>query len=93
MIAIDWIGLASLVHTHTLPAIHCLMTDNYEDLYTAVILNIKDIIPQLQPTRVTSDWEKKDHEMLLGMLIQELESTYVGSIILKLFGERYKSVD
>ena len=46
------------IGTHTLPAIHCLITHKDEDLYTAVILKIKDIIPQLQPTKIMSDWEK-----------------------------------
>ena len=46
------------IGTHTLPAIHCLMTHKDEDLYTAVILKILDIIPQLQPTKIMSVCEK-----------------------------------
>ena len=40
---------------HTLPAIHCLMTHKDEQLYTAVILKIQSLLPQLQPTNIMSD--------------------------------------
>ena len=43
---------------NTIPAIHCLKTNTDEKLYTAVIIKIKELIPQLQPTRTTSDWER-----------------------------------
>ena len=29
-----------------------------EELYTAVILKIQSLIPQIQPTNIMSDWEK-----------------------------------
>ena len=34
------------------------MTNKDEELYTAVITKIKELIPQLQPTRTMSDWER-----------------------------------
>ena len=43
---------------NTIPAIHCLMTNKDEELYTAVIITIKELIPQLQPTKAMSDWER-----------------------------------
>ena len=46
------------VGRHSIPAIHCLMTNKDEELYTAVILKIKELIPQLQPTSTMSDWER-----------------------------------
>ena len=46
------------IGTHTIPAIHCLMTHKDEELYTAVVLKIKDLIPQLQPAKIMSDWER-----------------------------------
>ena len=46
------------IGTHTLPAIHCLMTHKDEELYTEVILKIKDLFPQFQPTNIMSDWER-----------------------------------
>ena len=34
------------------------MTNKDEELYTAVIIKIKELIPQLQPTKAMSDWER-----------------------------------
>ena len=45
------------VGRHTLPAIHCLLT-NKKELYSAVLHKIKLIIPQFQPTHAMSDWEQ-----------------------------------
>ena len=38
--------------------IHCLMTHKDEVLYTAVVLKIQELLPQLQPTSMISDWER-----------------------------------
>ena len=46
------------IGTHTLPAIYCLMSHKDEELYIAVILKLKDFIPQLLPTNIMSDWER-----------------------------------
>ena len=43
---------------HSIPGIHCLMTHKDEELYTALILKIKELLPQLQPTSMMSDWER-----------------------------------
>ena len=40
---------------HSIPVIHCLMTHKDEELYTAVVLKIKEFLPQLQPKNTTSD--------------------------------------
>ena len=45
------------VGRHTLPAIHCLLT-NKEGLYIAVLHKLKLMIPQLQQTNGMSDWEQ-----------------------------------
>ena len=42
---------------HSIPGIHCLMTHKDEELYSAVVLKIKELL-QLQPTSMMSDWEK-----------------------------------
>ena len=47
-----------LIGTHALPAIHCLMTHKDEELYTEVVLKVKDLFPQFRPTNIMSDWER-----------------------------------
>ena len=34
------------------------MTHKDEELYTAVVLKIQELLPQLQPTSMMSDWER-----------------------------------
>ena len=43
---------------HSIPVIHCLMTHKDEELYTALVLKIKELLPQLQPNNTMSDWER-----------------------------------
>ena len=43
---------------HSIPGIHCLLTNKDEELYLAVIHKIQELIPQLQPVSLMSDWEK-----------------------------------
>ena len=43
---------------HSIPGIHCLMTHEDEELYTAVVLKVKELLPQLQSTSTMSDWER-----------------------------------
>ena len=43
---------------HNIPVIHCLMTHKDEELYTARVLKIKELLPQLQPNNNMSDWER-----------------------------------
>ena len=45
------------IRRHTFPLIHYLLTNKYEELYTAVLFKIKTLILQLQPTSAMSDWE------------------------------------
>ena len=44
---------------HAIPAIHCLLTNKDEELYRAVLEKIREIIPQLEPGVVKSDWEQE----------------------------------
>ena len=43
---------------HILPVIHCLLTAKHEELYTAVLAKIHELLPQLIPLNGMSDWEK-----------------------------------
>ena len=45
------------VDRHALPVIHCLMTGKDEELYKAIMLNIRSLLPELNPTSSMSDWE------------------------------------
>ena len=40
-----------------MPAIHCLLTSKSEDIYTATLLKIKQLAPQLSPSSAMGDWE------------------------------------
>ena len=42
---------------YVLPAIHCLLTSKSEDIYTATLLKIKQLAPQLSPSSAMGDWE------------------------------------
>ena len=42
---------------YVLPAFHCLLTCKSEDIYTATLLRIKQLAPQLSPSSAMSDWE------------------------------------
>ena len=66
------------------------MTHKEEELYTAAILKIQILIPQLQPTNIMSDW-KKNLGTRLSISIQEQEYMDVGSISLNQSGKLYKS--
>ena len=39
------------------PCIHCILTSKQEALYTALLTNIRELLPQLLPTHGMSDWE------------------------------------
>ena len=52
------------VGNHTLPAIHCLMTGKEEELYTAVLDKICNLIPQFHPKTCMSDWERAPRNSL-----------------------------
>ena len=43
---------------HTIPAIHILMTSKNEQLYKAVLLSLKDILPNFNPSTAMCDFEK-----------------------------------
>ena len=51
-------GLFLSIGRHTIPAIHCLLTNKDEELYRAVLEKIREIIPQLEPGIVMSDCEQ-----------------------------------
>ena len=44
---------------HVLPVNHCLLTTKkHEEIYTAVLTRIHELVPQLKPIHGMSDWEK-----------------------------------
>ena len=43
---------------HVLPVIHCILTSKSEELYTAILAKVHELIPQLMPIHGMSDWEK-----------------------------------
>ncbi|KAI6654473.1 hypothetical protein LOD99_869 [Oopsacas minuta] len=43
---------------NVLPVIHCLLTSKHEEIYTAVLARIHELVPQLKPIHGMSDWEK-----------------------------------
>ena len=43
---------------HVLPVIHCILTSKKEELYTAILAKVHELIPQLIPLHGMSDWEK-----------------------------------
>ena len=49
---------------HTLPVIHCLMTGKDEELYEAIMINIRSLLPELNPTSSMSDWESAPRNAL-----------------------------
>ena len=48
---------------HTLPALHVLMTRKTERLYTAVLLTIRRLIPELNPTFAMGDFEQAPRKL------------------------------
>ena len=49
---------------HVIPCIHCLLTGKQETIYTEVLRKIRELVPQLQPIRGMSDWEKAPRNSL-----------------------------
>ena len=45
------------VDRHALPIIHFIMTGKDEELYKAIMINIRSLLPELNPTSSMSDWE------------------------------------
>ena len=45
-------------HGHCIPAMHILMQNKTEDLYTLVVLKIRELIPDFSPKIAVSDFEK-----------------------------------
>ena len=45
---------------HILPVIHCILTGKLEEIYTAVLVRIHELVPQLTPINELSNWEKAD---------------------------------
>ena len=43
---------------HVLPAIYCLLKGKQEEIYTAVLARIQELLPQLTPNNGMSDWER-----------------------------------
>ena len=43
------------LETHSIPGIHYVMTHKDEELYTAVVVKIQELLPQLQTTSTMSD--------------------------------------
>ena len=43
---------------HVLQVIHCILTGKHEEVYTAVLARIHELVPQLAPIYGMSDWEK-----------------------------------
>ena len=43
---------------HILHGIHCLLTSKSEEIYTATLANIKEIVPQMSPSCAMGDWEQ-----------------------------------
>ena len=76
---------------NTILAIHCLKTTKDEELYTAVIIKIKELIPQLQPTKTMSDWERGSRNAS-SMFIQEQDFMDAGSTIHRRYGNTYSSM-
>ena len=45
-------------HGHCIPAVHILMQNKTEDLYTFVVLKLRELIPEFSPKTAVSDFEK-----------------------------------
>ena len=58
-----WTVFAS-IGGHVIPCIHCLLAGKQETLYTEVLRKIRELVPQLQPIRGMSDWEKAPRNSL-----------------------------
>ena len=43
---------------HVLPVMHCILTSENEELYTAILAKVHELIPQLIPIHGMSDCEK-----------------------------------
>ena len=45
-------------HGHCIPAMHVLMQNKTEDLYTLVVIKLRELIPEFSPKIPLSDFEK-----------------------------------
>ena len=43
---------------HVLPLIHCILTSKSEELYTAILAKVHELIHQLMPIHGMSEWER-----------------------------------
>ena len=77
---------------HSNPIIHCLMTHKDEELYTTVVLKIQELLSQLQPTNIMSDWERASRKAFKHAYSKR-EYMDAGSITHKQFGNVSKKLD
>ena len=57
-------GLFSLALDTVLPVIHCLLTSKHDEIFTAVLARIHELVPQLKPIHGMSYWEKEARNLV-----------------------------
>ena len=78
------------IRGHVIPCIHCLLTGKQETLYTEILRKIRELIPQLQPIRGMSDWEKAPRNSV-NLYLREFIYRDAFFTTLKIFGESYRN--